>query len=293
MPPYEIVSYLGSGGEGVVYLLADQSNRDHVVLKVFFEPRKGLGAEGLQLYATEAPPSDLGLPSIRLVSDSGSVLGYWYPYVKLNHVHSRILYHFDSVSQALLTDYLAMQSYLIGSRELVLHDAVNSQFMLSRQGKFHFVDLGWAISTLDAPYVIRSGLVGHSLLSLLCSIYGLRWDRQRENNYSYREPCVYFRKFPLDDLLRQKPWLRDLIHFVRSNPASVFLEFEFYDHWARRFDDRVPFPRFVVTCSQILRFAYAKVRGISYVLPEPPKPPNIGTILEQVSMVRCAEQGLA
>jgi hypothetical protein len=173
-PSYKIVKHLGRGEEGVVYLLADRYNKDHLVLKVLFEPRASSCARGIELYGAIEPPSTLGLPTIYLVRDSPYVVGYWYPHTKLYHVHFRILCHLDVFSQALLSAIFRMQSYLMANHHLALHNAVTSQFMLSRQGRFHFVDFGWAISSLESPSVLSGTTLQAFSLSLDFTTIGLR-----------------------------------------------------------------------------------------------------------------------
>ena len=284
---YRIERYLGTGGEGIVYCGDTPNHNDPLVLKLFWEPRRGGSAHCLERYSGLLPPSCIGLPPITLLYEGGYVVGLWYTYTELHHVHPRLFWHVDGIAQALVSNYCQMQAYLIRNRGLLLHnDAATRQFMLSEQGRYHFVDFGWGISSVDSEYTLRQGLVGLGLFTLLCSLSGVQWRPGRVQDYRYDKPCSYFANHT--GILRtlRHQWATELASKVLSQPASALLDCRFYDEIESDMPAKVPLPHIVIATSKLLYWAYAKLRKVSYFLPQPPVPAGIEGHLAQIARVR-------
>lgn len=100
-PGLRVLKTLGRGGEGTVYLVAEDADDRSRVLKVFHTPLRKAWAAGLQIYASQVGPNDLGLPPIALWEDQDKILGVTYPFIPLTIVHRRLIMASDRIAQAI------------------------------------------------------------------------------------------------------------------------------------------------------------------------------------------------
>jgi len=150
-----------------------------------------------------------------------------------------------------------MQAFLISRHKIGLTDTLASHFLLTQDGKFHFVDYGINIESITHAWSLERGLFGYGLAWMLSSIYNvnLKLEVQRAPGYSYTSPCTYCMAKSLDIVAAQHDWVGEILSEVRSHNASILLDPEFYWRQSRRLPNRVRFPRLILGMSNGLFYA--------------------------------------
>lgn len=254
-PDWQIQKVLGRGGEGVIYLVADADADRKFVAKVFHLPRPKQECRSLQTYADRVMGEYPGLPKLELLEDQDSIHGIAYQYRPLHEVHYRLWDSVDQLAQALVGSYCRMQSHLISTASIAICDPYIRNFLLAPDGRFHWVDFGWGISTIDHPRNLDYGRFGYGCAGFLLSIYGIEIKPAviLTPGYSHAQPCRYCMDPRLDALAARHSWLHQVLDDVRHQPAAAFLEAEFYRRLGAQLPDRVTAPGAVIVASELLR----------------------------------------
>jgi hypothetical protein len=253
-PNWRLKRPLGRGGEGTVYLVEDTGSRLRYVVKLFHRPRSVPESKNLLLYADRVDGPCIGLPKINLVMDSGQLRGVFYVHRPLYRVHRRLLLGSEHLQKALVGAYCAMQRHLLSRSRMVLWDADAQNFLLDRDGIFHWTDFGWGIAAADHPWNARDGHVGYGFAMLLLSVHGINIKPRvvPQPGYSLAEPCRYCADSRLDALAARHGWLHRVITMARAQPGSAFLSPAFYAELASGLPTRVHAARAVIAASALI-----------------------------------------
>ena len=251
---YQVIRELGHGGEGRVYLVRDRSTNEKFVMKIFYRPMRGPLIEGIRRYAARVDRNSYGLPKSRLIQTKDQIEAVLYPYMPLYMLHWRLRIIFEPLPQALFGTYCRMQTFLLSQHQVALVDTIADNFMLSRSGRFHYIDLGRGISPIHYDKYVDRGEFGYSFAMLLLSLYNvnIKMGNLPRPGYSYGRPCVYCMDKRLDIIAHRHQWVQEILLEVRSRKASVFLEPRFYQELGKRFSTMVPFPFLIFLASQSL-----------------------------------------
>jgi hypothetical protein len=251
---YELLHVLGQGGEGTVYLVCEKKSGRKRILKIFHTPIQGTSADGLRTYTAKIQENDVGLPAISLLGDEHQVNGLHYDYLPLYEVHWRVLASWEKVGQSLFGAYCRIQHYLISHSGIGLSDTDIGHFLLSQSGQFYFVDYGFAIKPIQHSHYLDQGRLGYGFSMLLLGIHhkNLKLEILPTPAYDYQTPCRYSFSQQLDELIVERAWVREIVTEVRSQPASIFLNADFYQYWASRLPQRAPLPRLLTATSKLL-----------------------------------------
>lgn len=261
-PDYHVHTVFGQGSEGTVYLIEDEKRTSKLVLKIFHEPHTPDWFPGLISYAEHINTNDYGLPNVTLLYDGDKIIGAVYPYIELSPLHWRILKSVERVGQSVVGSFAQKQYFLLSEHSLALCDPVLPHFRVDRQGLWHFMDIGASIRSIDDPKAHQNGLLGYRFASLVMGIHNVEIHRlmHTTENYSYAEPCVYWRNEWLDAIAIQHDWVKELVSDIRSSDATIFFDPEFYRRWSLRLPHCIPLPSLVLPASKTLTWL-GKVKG--------------------------------
>ena len=252
---WRVVRSLGEGGEGAVYLVEEPATSRRWVLKCFHSPFAASRLRALQIYQSGVSAHDCpGLPAIELVQDRDWIVGVRYGYVALHHVHWRVLRSVGQVGQALVGTYCHMQHHLISKHGIAIWDADPVNFLLARDGHFHWTDFGKGMEVAARPTGTSLGGFEYGFVTLLLGIHGINFKLLADYSdaYTYAGPCTYFMHPALDEVARKHRWVREIVEAVRSQRATAFLEPEFYQQIGAQLPTRVRAPTAVLGMSALL-----------------------------------------
>ncbi len=257
-PCYKELENLGWGYEGYVYLVRDQATGRKLVLKIYHDPfdhEPGIW-DGLTLYASRVKPNPYGLYPITLIQKSGQIIALQYPFDRLYPLEYRVFERYDEARKSLVGQFCFMQSYLMSECGIGVIDPVIDNYLLAKDGQFHYVDYGLGIRNLEESIAVEYGLFGRGFALLLLSIYNinLRAEMPPLSNYAYDRPCPYSMCPALDDVAARNLWIKNIVSEVRSQNASVFLDPRFYWRLGMSLPRRVRFPQLLIRASQSIRF---------------------------------------
>lgn len=143
---WRVIRSLGAGGEGTAFLVEDKTTAKRWVWKSFHSPLPRAQLRSLEIYESGMLTGDCpGLPPIELVRDQDWVFAVRYPYTPVYHVHWRLLRSLAQVGQALVGAFCQMQHHLISRHDIAVWDADPMNFVLARDGHFHWTDFGGAM----------------------------------------------------------------------------------------------------------------------------------------------------
>jgi hypothetical protein len=256
---YYLLKVLGRGYEGTANLVRDRFTGEKKVLKIYHEPIPCTKpAAGLISYANQVPANKYGLFPIKLIYNSDHIIGLEYLYSRLYHIHYRWFKYSSHVAQTLLGAYCRMQSYLISYHKLGLvdADAQANNFLLDKNGAFHFIDYGPHIKLINHAWSLERGLFGYSFVTLLLGIFhiNIKSEMLYTEKYSYAEPCIYCMNKKLDEIANKNDWVKQILSEVRNNNASILIDPEFYRRLGERLPDSILFPKLVIGTSSSLFF---------------------------------------
>jgi hypothetical protein len=255
---YKVLEVLGAGDEGVVCVARNDVTGHKLVVKKFREPRSlsWVSVSGLHRYATGVTQNGLGLPSIQLLVHDERVEGVCYPWFPLYHIHPRVLAASDRMRRSVAGAFCCMQHFLMSQLQIGLWDAYADNFLLDRHGHWHFTDFGYGISPLHQPECFGQGYWGYALAMLLLSLHGtnIKHIVAPSSGYQYDRPCKFWMVEELDDLARTRSWIRNLVSEVRCQPASTFLEPDFYKRLAKDLPNQVLMPAVAISASCLIRW---------------------------------------
>lgn len=252
---WRVVRSLGQGGEGAVYLVEEQATSQRWVLKSFHSAFPASRLRALQIYQSGVLAHDCpGLPAIELVQDRDWILGVRYRYVALHHVHWRVLRSMGHVGQALVGSYCHMQHHLISRHGIAIWDADPVNFLLARDGHFHWTDFGKGMEVAARPTGASLGGFEYGFVTLLLGIHGINFKLLADYSdaYAYAGPCTYFMHPALDEVAGKHRWVREVVEAVRSQGAAAFLEPEFYQQIGAQLPKRVLAPTAILGMSAML-----------------------------------------
>ena len=254
-PNCQIQKVLGDGGEGRVYLVADVSTNNKSVVKIFRSPRTEWECRGLRAYADCVTGEYPGLPKLGILENEDGILGVSYEYHPLYEIHYRLWGVSRHLARAVIGSYCRMQSYLMSTAGIVLWDADVVNFLLARDGQFHWVDFGWSVQPIDDSFILDQGGLGYGFAMLLLSAHGVNIKPLMlpGPGYSLTQPCRYCLDPRLDALATRHSWLRQVLDEIRQQPSAAFLDPEFYKRLGSGLPDRVAIPRFIILFSNLLR----------------------------------------
>lgn len=257
---YEVLGLLGRGYEGTVLSVRHMSSSVPFILKVFHKPLQGATFEGLRQYARSVTGNPTGLFPVELITHEDTIIALRYPSRGLIDVHHRMLLGFESAAKELFRAFLQIQAYLLSQHQLALVDAVVSQFMLSWDGRYHYVDYGAGVQPARQWWWMERGALPYSFAMLLASIYGvnIKFDSARVPGYSYDRPCPYCASEPLRLIAAEHEWLADILSEIATQNSSVFLESEFYTELAATIDAQESIPGLAFRTNVLLN----RVRGL-------------------------------
>jgi serine/threonine protein kinase len=257
---YKLLKCLGRGGEGIVYLVQEISSKQKYVVKVYYKPMERIWSEGLLTYEQKVNSPELGLTHITLLGNPDEIRAVKYPYTQLYQLHWRNFFYIENTAKALFRSFCRMQHYLMAKCGICLLDVITENFMLDKEGHFHFIDFGWLVRRIDHQPSIREGKFGYAVAMLLLDLYheNIKHTIDSMPNYPYNEPCVYFNITPMDELANSRAWVKDILEKVRSTNASSFLSPDFYLELSDGLPDLVAFPRFVQLSANSFRFVRDK-----------------------------------
>jgi len=260
---YHVQRVLGSGREGTVYLVEDKERLGELVLKVFHEPHTSDWLPGLPVYADKVMANDLGLPEVNLLYYRDEIIGAVYPYVQLSSLHWRILNSIEIVAQSIVGAYCDMQYYLMSEHGLALSEPGLPHFMVDKNGRWHYLDIGGGICLLNHSFVHKHGLIGYGFANMLMSIYNKNlYDLMKPvEDYSYDVPCIYCMHKSLDAIAMQHEWVKEILSDVRNQKSTVFYDPGFYQRISESLPNRVPWPSLILPLSKSLTWL-GKLRGM-------------------------------
>ena len=236
-----VLNTLGSGGEGIAYLIQALSSKQKYVVKVFHQPHERIWSDGLIVYEQQVDAPELGLPPVTLLGNNDLIQAIIYPHTPLHKIHWRILYNFESIAKTLFGFFCRTQYFLMANYGICLLDPGADNFMMDQRGQFHFVDFGWQLRKIDHPRIMREGRFGYALAMLLLDIYhqNIKQTILPVSGYPYDKPCIYFDIKPLDHLAKRHTWVKSVVEEVRCNSPQVFHNPEFYLKLSDGFPDKV------------------------------------------------------
>jgi hypothetical protein len=253
---HRVLNILGSGGEGVAYLIEEIASRQRHVVKVYHKPHERIWSEGLIKYAQQVKAPQFGLPAVTLLGSNEDIQAVMYSYTHLDKIHWRILYSFESVAKAFFGYYCRIQYFLMANYGLCILDPSVGNFLMDRQGQLQFVDFGWLIRKIDHPRIVRQGQLGYALAMLLLDIYheNIKNIVLPSSEYSYDTPCIYFDISELDEIGERHVWVQSIVDKVQGNSPRAFLNPEFYLQLGEGLPDRIRAPWLVELFGQAVRF---------------------------------------
>lgn len=251
---FEALKVLGRGGEGTILLVSHSNDTQKYVLKVFHDPLPKAWAVGLQIYAREIAAGEPGLMPITLWESKDSILGVYYPHVRLIRVHPRLVSSLVQVARGVVGSFCRMQRRLIAEHGVAVLEPSAANMLLTEGGYFCYVDFGYGISTLDQPEMRRLNLMGYGFAALLTSLRrkSLRQALPPSEEHDYAAPCVYFENELLDEAAAGQPWIAEIVAEVRGSPAERLLEAGFYEGLGRRLPGRVASARALIAANKLL-----------------------------------------
>lgn len=260
-PGHQVLRFLGQGMGGKVFQVKDPVSGGMTVLKVFHEPWPFDMAEGLRLYRDRVKEYRYGLEPLTLYEAGTQIFALEYPYTPVYPLHWRLVAANESLAQAMFGAYCQAQAHVMSVYGLGLADTIAEHFFLDETGEFHFIDYGIHIERVDADYVREQGIFGYAFAMMLVSLYGenLKDDVTPAPGYRNDLPCAYCQADLLDQVSAPRPWVRELLKRVRSEPAELFYRPEFYQELAARFYRPVAHPRLQILLSKGL-FALGKIK---------------------------------
>jgi hypothetical protein len=255
--PFEhmVVNVLGRGGEGAVYLIQNRDSEEKDVVKVYYEPHERVWSEGLLIYEQKVNAPELGLPRITLLGNEEVIKAVKYSHTPLHKIHWRILNSYEGVAKALFKTFCKMQYHLMSHCGIGLLDPTVDNFMMDKQGRFHFIDFGWLIKKTNHRRSVEEGRFGYAVAMLLLDIHhrNIKHTILPSAGYSYDEPCIYFNIKSLKEIAEKHVWVRDVANKVRSSSGQAFLCPDFYLELSDGLPDRVTLPWFVELLGSSMR----------------------------------------
>lgn len=252
---FQVIERLGQGGEGTIYLVSRRGSARQLVVKVFHEPLPKAWAIGLQVYAEEVSSNDLGLPQITLWDTAQGIRGVYYPFTGLYRTHRRLVTGFRHIARSMLGSFCRMQSYLMSKHRIGLLEPMPEHLLLSREGSFFYVDFGYGVSTLDHSETRRLNLFGFGFAAFLAVLHGrnFRLVQQAVAGHNYDQPCTYFAPDLLDGLIPSDSWVSPIIARIRTAPAEILLEADFYRALSSQLPHRLESPGLAIAAGHLLR----------------------------------------
>ena len=154
-----VLRYLGSGWEGAVYLARNAKNKKCIVkafyphfveqinqaapVRIMRKPVRSSRADLIRLSQASNGCCD-SLYAVDLLEDNGKIKGITYNYEKLMGIRRHYLRYSD-IALGVLGAFFRAQSYLLRNLQLCLSDVSIGHFMLTRTGRFRFIDYGISI----------------------------------------------------------------------------------------------------------------------------------------------------
>jgi serine/threonine protein kinase len=253
---YRVSKILGKGGEGTVYLIQHRASEEKYVIKVYYEPHERVWSEGLLIYEQKVNAPELGLPQVTLLGNDEVITAIKYSHTPLHKIHWRILNGFEGVAKSLFKAFCKMQHYLMSHCGICLLDPTADNFMMDRQGRFHFIDFGWLIKKTNHLRSIEEGKFGYAVAMLLLEIHhkNIKHTILPSTGYSYDEPCIYFNIKSMSEIAEKHMWVKDVVEKIRCSNGHAFLHPEFYLELSDGLPDRVALPWLVELFGNSIRF---------------------------------------
>jgi hypothetical protein len=131
--------------------------------------------------------------------------------------------------------------------------------MVDVNGQFWFTDYGYGMARLDNRRHLNRGSFEYGFVMLVLSIFGvnIRLVREQEPGYSYDGPWLYCTE--LEAVTSGHTWITAIVDQLRDQPASVFLDAEFYRQLGEQLPDLVAYPGLVIPVSEFLT-SIARIR---------------------------------
>lgn len=253
---YVLLRTLGRGGEGVVHLARERATGTRVVLKVRHRGIRGAEGASLRAYARAVRENPHGLPPITLVGRDDEIAAVAYRYVPLYPMHGRILAHSERTAQAMFGTFCRMQAFLLDLAELSILDTGPSNFMLTRRGAVHYVDVGWGIRLARNESAVDRGGLGFAFAMMLLGVHNIEIQRHAlpRPGYSHDQPCVYCNLDVVVALARGRPWVAEVLRQVRTRKADVFFDSGLYTRLAASLPPSLPYRPLVGAVNTALHY---------------------------------------